>query len=200
LSNFGHKRTLLTGRWGPNLFAELGQELEPRFELGFDEESIQGLTSEWKARVERTKAWAGWWVLSTDTELPAAEVANLYQGLTVIEQGWREIKSVLEVRPLHHRLDRRIASHLMLGELAYLMERFIEHRVREAGLTRDGAPLTGWGAMASFRSMVASEMEVGTSGVRFTRTTEPTTEQLTILKAVGLDEGAFRKGWTGLGV
>jgi transposase len=174
--------------------------LQDLFELGFDEDTIRGLTSEWKGKVERTKAWAGWWVLSTDTERPAVEVANLYQGLTIIEQGWKEIKSGLEVRPLHHRLDRRITSHLMLCELAYLLERIIEHRVRKAGLTRDGAPMTGWGAVGSFRTMVANELEVGSTGVRFYRTTEPTAEQQAILKAVGLDEGAFRKGWTGLGV
>jgi transposase len=174
--------------------------LQDLFELGFDEDTIQGLTSEWKIKVHRTTAWAGWWVLSTDTDLPITEVASLYQGLTVIEQGWKEIKSVLEVRPLHHRLDRRIISHLMLCELAYLLERVIEHRVRKAGLTRDGAPLTGWGAMESFRTMVASELEVGGTGVRFSRTTEPSTEQSAIIKAVGLEEGAFRKGWTGLGV
>jgi hypothetical protein len=174
--------------------------LQDLFELGFDEDTIQGLTSEWKVKVERTKAWAGWWVLSTDTELPAAEVVRIYQGLTVIEQGWKEIKSVLEVRPLHHRLERRIESHLLLCELAYLVERIIEHKVREAGLTQQGTPMTGWGAVASFRTMVASQLEVGTSGVRFTRTTDPTTEQRGIIQALGLEESAFEKGWTGLGV
>jgi transposase len=172
--------------------------LQDLFELGFDEDTVQGLTSEWKRKVERTRSWAGWWVLSTDTDLPITEVARLYQGLTVIEQGWREIKGVLEVRPLHHRLDRRIVSHLMLCELAYLMERVIEHRVRRAGLNRSGQPMTGWGAVDSFRTMTANELEVGGTGVRFSRTTEATAEQRAIMQAVELDEGSFRKGWTGL--
>ena len=174
--------------------------LQDLFELGFDEDTIQGLTSEWKIGVERTKNWAGWWVLATDTDRSVEEVARLYQGLAVIEQGWKEIKSVLEVRPLHHRLDRRIAAHLMICEMAYLMERVIEKRVREANIQEEGRPMTGWTAVGKFRSMVASEMEVGGTRVRFQRITEPTAEQRAILQATELEESAFRKGWTGLGV
>jgi Transposase DDE domain len=174
--------------------------LDDLFDLGFDEDSLQGLTSEWKVRVERTKKWAGWWVLSTDTNLPTAEVAHLYQGLAIIEQGWKEIKGVLDVRPLHHRLDRRIAAHLMLCELAYLLERVIELKVREAGVSGPGGPLTGWGAVEEFRSMTANQLEVGSTGVKFSRTTEPTARQTEILRAAGLPEDAFRKGWTGLEV
>ena len=172
--------------------------LQDLFDLGFDEDSFQGLTSEWKERVERTRQWAGWWVLSTDTELPIERVVELYQGLTVIERGWREIKSVLEVRPLHHRLERRIVAHLVLCQLAYLMERIIEKRVRDAGLVDDERPMTGWGAVRKFRTMVVSQLEVGKTGARFHRVTEPTVEQEAIIHALGLEEEGFRKGWTGL--
>ncbi len=174
--------------------------LQDLFDLGYDEDSFQGLTSEWKERVERTRQWAGWWVLSTDTELPIERVAELYQGLTVIERGWREIKSVLEIRPLHHRLERRIAAHLVLCQLAYLVERIIEKRVRETGLQEDDRPMTGWGAVRRFRTMVANQMAVGKTGVTFPRITEPTEEQRAIIHAVGLEEETFRKGWTGLGM
>jgi transposase len=173
--------------------------LQDLFDLGFEEDSIQGLTFEWKVGVERTKAWAGWWVLATDTDLPITEVASLYQGLAVIEQGWRAIKSVLEVRPLHHRLDRRIAAHLVLCELAYLLEKVIEKKVRAAGLEEEGRPMTAWRAVGQFRTMVANAIEVGGTGVRFRRITEPTEEQTTIIRALDLDESAFRKGWTGFG-
>ena len=174
--------------------------LQNLFDLGFDEDSVQGLTSEWKESVERTRQWAGWWVLSTDTELPIERVAELYQGLTVIERGWREITSVLEVRPLHHRLERRIAAHLVLCQLAYLVERIVEKRVREAGLQEDDRPMTGWGAVRRFRTMVANQMAVGKTGVTFPRITEPTEEQCSIIHAVELEEETFRKGWTGLGM
>ena len=60
--------------------------------------------------------------------------------------------------------------------------------------------MTGRTAVGKFRSMVASEMEVGGTGVRFQRITEPTAEQRAIIQAAELEESAFRKGWTGLGV
>ena len=156
------------------------------------------MTSEWKEKVERTRKWVGWWVLSTDTELPIEQVAKLYQGLTEIERRWREIKSVLEVRPLHHRLERRMAAHLVLCELAYLLERILERKVRAAGITVEERPMTGWGAVRKVRRMVVNELEVGKTGVKFHLVTEPTVEQKEIIQAVGLNVGVFRKGWTGL--
>lgn len=191
-----HHHEILKGAQAELRSAGLGD----LFDLGFDEDTLQGLTSEWKLRVERTKQWAGWWVLSTDTTLPITEVVDLYQGLAVIEQGWKEIKGVLEVRPLHHRLERRIAAHLMLCELAYLLERVTERKVREAGVSGRSGPLTGWAAVEEFRTMTANQLEVGTTGVQFYRITEPSARQTEILGAVGLEESAFRKGWTGLGV
>jgi transposase len=172
--------------------------LQDLFDLGFDEGTIQGLTSEWKARVRRTKQWAGWWVLATDTELPAEEVARIYQGLAVIERGWREIKSVLEVRPLNHRLDRRIEAHLLLCELAFLLERWIELRVRKAGLKGPRGLLTGVGAVERFRALTLDELEAEGSGKTKFLVTELQAEHREVLEALGVDANAFQKGWTRL--
>ncbi|MGI0130412.1 MAG: IS1634 family transposase, partial [Thermoplasmata archaeon] len=51
------------------------------FDLDFDEDTFQGLTAKLKERVARRRREAGWWVLTTDTELPVVEVAKLYLGL-----------------------------------------------------------------------------------------------------------------------
>ena len=80
------------------------------------------------------------------------------------------------------------------------MERILEKRVREAVLVSDGGPMTGWGAVRAFRTMMVSQMAVGKTGVTFQRVTELTEEQRANIHAVELDEEAFRKGWTGLGV
>jgi transposase len=172
--------------------------LQALFDLGFDEDSFQGLTSEWKDKVRRTQEWAGWWVLATDTELSVEEVTRLYQGLAIIERGWKEIKSVLEVRPLHHRLRRRIESHLVICSLAFLLERYVELKVREAKLEQEGRPLTGPAAMKQFESLVVNRQEIAGTGVRFNQFTELDARQTAIVWAVGLKPEQFAKGWTGL--
>jgi hypothetical protein len=39
----------------------------------------------------------------TDDNLPAADAARLFKGLLDVERGFRDLKSVLEVRPVYHR-------------------------------------------------------------------------------------------------
>jgi transposase len=171
---------------------ELAQAgLSDLFELDFDEDSFQGLTTEWKGKVDRVRQWAGWWVLSTDTELPAEEVARLYQGLAVIERGWRELKGVLEVRPLRHRLERRVEAHLQLCVLAYLVEKYLEEKVRSLGFT-------GAAALDQFRASTLDELEWGTTGATRWAVTEPTKEQEAILRAADLSVERFREGWRSL--
>jgi transposase len=160
------------------------------FELDWNEDTIQGLTAKLKERVARRKREAGWWVLTTDTELPVAEVAQLYLGLGIIEQGWREIKSVLEVRPLHHRLDRRVEAHLLICMLAYLVQQVLEMRLKQAKV-----PMTGPRAVESFQSIVLNDLEIGKSGVRRQIVTELGKEHQAVVRGAGLGSKAFQKGW-----
>ena len=164
--------------------------LSDLFELDWDEDTLQGLTAQLKERVARRKREAGWWVLTTDTELPVAQVAQLYLGLGIIEQGWREIKSVLEVRPLHHRLDRRVEAHLLICLLAYLLQQILELRLKRANV-----PMTGPRAVETFQSVVLNEVEIGETGVRRQIVTELEGDHQTILRAAGIGAGSFQKGW-----
>jgi transposase len=159
------------------------------FEVDWDEETVLGLTTKLKKKVARRRREAGWWVLSTDTNLPIVQVAQLYLGLEIIERGWRELKSGLEVRPIHHRLERRIEAHLQLCELAYLLERVIELRIREKG-----HEFTGPRAIDEFGTVVLNEVELATTGWRRRVVTDLTTRQKALLGAIGVAETSFATG------
>ena len=45
----------------------------------------------------------GKWVLSTNTDLPADQVGLKYKELWHVEQVFRDIKSILETRPIFHK-------------------------------------------------------------------------------------------------
>lgn len=45
----------------------------------------------------------GRYVLRTNTTLPAKEVALRYKKLWQVERIFREVKGVLEIRPVHHK-------------------------------------------------------------------------------------------------
>jgi hypothetical protein len=46
-----------------------------------------------------------------------------YKQLLGVERGWRDMKSVLELRPVYHRLGQRIRAHVLPCWLALLFIR-----------------------------------------------------------------------------
>ena len=105
---------------------------------------------------------------------------------------------MLEVRPLYHRLRRRIESHLVICSLAFLLERYVELKVREARIEQEGRPLTGPAAVKQFENLVVNRQEIAGTGVRFNQFTELDARQVAIVRTVGLKPEQFAKGWTGL--
>lgn len=72
----------------------------------------------------------GKFVLRTNTEVPAEEVAKTYKGLWRVERTFRETKSTLEVRPIFHR-DRNCIGHIVGSFLALRLEVDLQHRLDE---------------------------------------------------------------------
>ena len=69
----------------------------------------------------------------TGDSLPAADAARLLKGLLDVERGFRDLKSVLEVRPVYDRKQDRIKAHVTLCLLALVLIRVAEHHT---GATR----------------------------------------------------------------
>jgi hypothetical protein len=62
----------------------------------------------------------------SDPHLPAADIALGYKQLLEVERGWRDMKQILDLRPVYHRLEQRIRAHVLLCWLALLLIRIIE--------------------------------------------------------------------------
>jgi Transposase DDE domain len=63
---------------------------------------------------------------SSDPHLSAEDIALGYKQLLVVERGWRDMKQVLDLRPVYHRKEERIRAHVLLCWLALLLTRTIE--------------------------------------------------------------------------
>jgi len=63
---------------------------------------------------------------SSDPTLSAEDIALGYKQLLEVERGWRDMKQVLELRPVYHRREARIRAHVVLCWLALLLVRVIE--------------------------------------------------------------------------
>ena len=73
----------------------------------------------------------GKWVLRTNTDLPAAEVALKYKQLWMVETLFRTIKSVLATRPIYHKRDETIRGHVFCSFLALILMKELMGRLED---------------------------------------------------------------------
>jgi Transposase DDE domain len=82
-----------------------------------------------RAKVADEAKLDGKYLLSTnDPHISAEDVALGYKNLLEAERSFRDMKQVIELRPVYHRLDQRIAAHILLCWLALLLVRVAERR------------------------------------------------------------------------
>jgi len=62
----------------------------------------------------------------SDPHLSSEDIALGYKQLLEVERGWRDMKSVLDLRPVYHRREDRIRSHVVLCWPALLLVRVAE--------------------------------------------------------------------------
>jgi len=84
--------------------------------------------------LEREARYDGKYVLLTDSDLSAEEVAMAYKGLWRVESAFRELKNQLEVGPIYHWTEARVRAHVAVCFLALLLEVELERRLREQGV------------------------------------------------------------------
>jgi transposase len=86
-----------------------------------------------EAKIEDESRYDGKWVLRTNTELPADMVALKYKELWQVEQAFRDMKSVLETRPVFHQTDETIRGHVFCSFLALVLRKELDIRLEKAG-------------------------------------------------------------------
>ena len=66
-------------------------------------------------------------ITCSDDSLSAEDIVRGYKALWRIERAFRDLKHVLDIRPVYHRLSDRIRAHVLLCWLALLLVRVAEN-------------------------------------------------------------------------
>ena len=78
------------------------------------------------AAIAREAQLDGFYILRTsepEDRLPTADVVRSYKNLTHVERAFRSLKTVdLQIRPIRHRAETRVRSHLFLCLLPYYVQ------------------------------------------------------------------------------
>jgi Transposase DDE domain len=93
-------------------------------------------------RVREEVRYDGKYVLRTTTTLPADEVALAYKNLLWIERLFRELKSVLETRPIYHHLVKdNVKGHIFGCFLALYLVVVLRKKIEQLGQRVEWADL-----------------------------------------------------------
>jgi transposase len=84
-------------------------------------------------KVEYESRFDGKWVLTTNTDLSANKVALKYKELWQVERVFRDVKSMLDTRPVYHQRDENIRGHVFCSFLALVLRKELERRLNDAG-------------------------------------------------------------------
>jgi transposase len=84
-----------------------------------------------QAKVRAEAHFDGKYLISTsDDHLSVEDLVLGYKQLFVIERVFRDLKHLIDIRPIHHRLPQRIRAHVLLCWLAMLMIRVAENETQ----------------------------------------------------------------------
>ncbi|WP_190823442.1 IS1634 family transposase [Saccharopolyspora pogona] len=113
---------------------------------------------------------------SSDPKLSSEDIALGYKQLLEVERGWRDMKQIIDLRPVYHRREERIRAHVLLCWLALLLIRITETTTGQT-----------WPSIRDELQRLHLGTFTGPAGT-FRQRTEITPPQRTILTALKLDE------------
>jgi len=104
------------------------------------------------------KALEGKYVIQTEElDLSAVQAVEAYKDLSEIERSFRELKDLVEMRPIYHRRPKRVRAHIFIAALAFLLARALEKKLKAATV-----PMSSAQALEALRTMHVVDIRVGT--------------------------------------
>jgi len=79
-----------------------------------------------KQKIKDDEKWDGLKGYITNTDLPASEVYEQYNGLWVVERAFRISKGTIELRPMFHFTAKRIEAHVTICFVAFKVYKELE--------------------------------------------------------------------------
>jgi hypothetical protein len=112
---------------------------------------------------------------TSDPKMTAEDIALGYKQLLQVERGWRDMKQVIDLRPVYHRKEERIRAHVILCWLALLLARVAENACQDT-----------WPELRRQLDRIHVGTFTGPAGT-FRQRTELTKRQRDILSALHID-------------
>ncbi|HDR46595.1 MAG TPA: IS1634 family transposase [Geoalkalibacter subterraneus] len=138
-----------------------------------------------KDKLRQVRRREGRYLLRSNlTHEDPAQLWQYYIQLTEVEQAFKELKSDLAIRPIHHQTDERIEAHIFVAFMAYCLQVTLKQRLRAL------APgLTPRAVIEELSGIQMVDVQVPTTDGRqlvLSRYTQPEPEQKLLLQRLQL--------------
>jgi transposase len=97
--------------------------------LTVDKDSVRINTD----KIKEEERFDGKWVLRTNTSLSPEQVALKYKDLWMVERIFRDVKTILETRPVFHQKAENIIGHVFCSFLALVLRKELDLRLKNMG-------------------------------------------------------------------
>jgi hypothetical protein len=152
---------------------------------------------------EERQVWRGLregaYMLRTNLQAGTAEeLWSRYMQLTEAEASFRALKSELSIRPLFHQLEARVKAHVMVAFLGYALWVTLKHLLKRRLATEprptvsgvdNAEALSAMKALTLLSTLQSADIVLPTTDgreIRLRRITEPTAEQKSLLRQLGI--------------
>lgn len=112
-------------------------------------------------KIERDSLFDGYYALSfSDDNMKAEDISSAYHHLWKIEESFRTMKSLFEVRPIFHWTSHRIQGHVLLNFILLVMEHNLLLKLRN-----NNSPLSHQNIRDAINKMQKSVLQLGNKNI-----------------------------------
>lgn len=145
-----------------------------------------------KEKEEKREIFEGRYILRTNRDdLTKEEIWKLYIMLTRVENGFKNLKADLGIRPIYHHKDNRIEGHIFISVLAYHLLHSIEYILKNQNDIR--TPKTLKEILISHQIVTVTMPDIDGKVHHLRLPTEADAEQQEIYKTLGIKDKPIKQ-------
>lgn len=163
------------------------------YEVTVEQSGDQAGDISWSIQNEeglRARFCGGYFVRTSRKDFDEVGLWSLYMTLTLVEASFRSLKSDLGLRPMYHRIDRRLEGHLFISICAYHLMAAIQRKLRKDGLVHSWEVIRM--RMAPQCRVTAAMTNDKGERIHIRQTTEPESFHAEVYRSLGIHSKPLR--------
>lgn len=85
-----------------------------------------------KDKIKRAKMLCGYYILETsEVQMEDQKIEETYKGLQEVERVFRDLKDLIDIRPVYHWIERRVKTHIFLCLLSQVVLASVRRKLKE---------------------------------------------------------------------